>query len=212
MASVSQRSRSSQKYLEEPQNVQLLNVKKWLPNISKKSTKTPGSSSQDRLESNSSMQRFSHQKMRSYNHSMSKIEETGQPLQGDYEYHSQSNNESQGQRRTGGPGALGQNKDQIVEYGEDGSEDGKARNAVGGKDYGEESFSENLDKLKQIRKKRLQVYDRTSATTDTNWPDQSMRKSKFVASLADSARMEGNLSIQDYSDAKALQNASASDG
>ena len=38
-----------------------------------------------------------------------------------------------------------------------------------------------------------------------------MQKSRFVASFADSARMEGNLSIQDYSEPKGGRKASASD-
>lgn len=87
---------------------------------------------------------------------MTKIEESGKSLSGDYEYHSQGHNESPAKKKGGAHTSLAQmNDSQIVEYGEDENDGQRNPDATANNNCGEEHFSENIDKLKQIRKKRL---------------------------------------------------------
>ena len=69
--------------------------------------------------------------------------------------------------------------DQIVEFGEDEKVEETMKIVIDGRSQRlehNESVSENLDKLKQVRKKRLNIFDRVSAATESNWKDKLNQK------------------------------------
>lgn len=204
-------------------------MKKWLPGL-QQHDQSPDrlhiDQSQGRLASqrnnSSAITKFSNQKVKQQNKSMAKILNSSEMLHKglqdgpDYDFSSVEFQSSPHLIITKESihASLAQQVDneKIVEGGEDENED-KSHNIerlrvageVDNAGYAAGGFSDNLEKLKKIRKQRNKVYDRNTHERNSARTDSNSRKVKNDSKIIQPSNQltnikEGDFSIQDNSD------------